>query len=173
MPSVDANAVVMTLLDVCILIVLALGALRGLFKGFVAQAVALISIFLGTWLAFRFSNMLAAELAPRFDAPEAAVQVVSFVIIVVLVIIVLWFVGKLIKGLVKIVLLGWVDRLLGAVFGILSASLVVGILIMLFTTIDNTFHLTSPGALDSDTLYQTIKNIAYSIFPYFKEVLFK
>ena len=70
-------------------------------------------------------------------------------------------------------MLGWLDKLLGAVFAVLKASLVLGILIILFNTLNSAFNIVPESATDGSVLYGTLKRISYTVFPYFKELLFK
>lgn len=163
----------MATLDIIILICFIPAIIRGLQKGFIEQAIALVSLILGAWLAFHFSTSISAWLQPYLDVSETVLNIVSFVLIVLVVVILLFLLGKFLTGIVKLVMLGWLDRILGLVFALLKAALIVGIAIVLFDTLNLKFEFVKDEVLDASVLYNPIKDLAYTIFPYLKELLFK
>ena len=163
----------MCTLDIILSICLVGAAIQGIVKGFTAQIVALVSIIAGTWVAFKFSGLLCSLAGPWLHISGQILHVIMFILIAAAVIFALHLLGKIIRASIKLVMLGWLDRLLGAVFALLKATLIIGILIMLFNTLNTSFHIVDGQVLDRSVLYTPIKRIAYGVFPYFKELLFK
>lgn len=163
----------MDTLDIIILICFIPAIIRGLQKGFIEQAVALVSLVLGAWLAFRFSSVVSGWLHPYLEVSETVLNVISFAVIVIAVVLILFLLGRLLTGIVNLVLLGWLDRLLGLVFAILKAALIIGLAVVLFDTLNLKFEFIKAEVLDSSVLYNPIKDLAYAIFPYLKELIFK
>lgn len=163
----------METLDIIILICFIPGIIRGLQKGFIEQAVALVSLILGAWLAFHFSSLVSDWLHPYLDVSESVLNVISFGLIVIATVIILFLLGRMLTGLVNLVLLGWLDRILGLVFAILKAALIIGLVIILFDTLNVKFEFVKTEVLDASVLYNPLKDISYTIFPYLKELLFK
>ena len=159
--------------DIIILICFLPAIISGITKGFIQQVVALVSLLLGAWLAFRFSNVVSVWLEPYFEVSETVMHVISFAVIMVATVLVLFVLGKILTGLSKLVMLGWLDRLLGLVFAILLAGLLIGIGIILFDTVNVKFGLVDEAVLDKSVLYSPIRDIAYTVFPYLKELLLK
>lgn len=159
--------------DIIILICFLPAIVGGIRRGFIEQAVALVSVILGAWLAFKFSNVVGEWLQPYFEVSETVLHVISFAAIMIAVVLVLFVLGKVMAGLTKLVMLGWLDRLLGLVFALLKAGLIVGILIILFDTLNLKFGFVDNAVLDESVLYAPIRDIAYMIFPYLKELLLK
>ena len=114
----------MSLLDITILTVLALGALRGLLRGLVKEVAALTALLLGGWMAFRFHEQ--ATLLLQGMVPPAAARMIAFVVLLILVGLAAHLLGNLLTSLVKLALLGWVNRLGGMAIGSLEAALVLG-----------------------------------------------
>ncbi len=96
----------MSLLDIAILAVLALGALRGLLRGLIKEAAALTALLLGGWLAFRYHEKAAVLLHGML--PPVAARMVAFVLLLILVGLAAHLLGNLLTGLVRLALLGWV-----------------------------------------------------------------
>ena len=159
--------------DIIILICFLPAVISGIMKGFIQQVVALVSLLLGAWLAFKFSNVVGEWLQPYFEVPEKVMHVISFAVIMVAVVLVLFVIGKVLTGVTRLVMLGWLDRLLGLVFALLIAGLLIGIGIVLFDTLNAKFELVDNAILDESVLYSPIKDIAYTVFPYLKELLLK
>ena len=159
--------------DIIILICFLPAIISGIMKGFIEQAVALVSLILGAWLAFKFSTVVSGWLQPYFEVSETVLNVISFVVIMVAVVLVLFVLGKILTGVSKLVMLGWLDRLLGLVFALLKAGLIIGILIILFDTLNVKFEFVDEKVLDESVLYSPIRDIAYMVFPYLKELLLK
>ena len=159
--------------DIIILICFLPAVISGIKNGFIEQVVALVSLVLGAWLAFRFSNVVGEWLHPYMEVSETVLHVISFAVIMVAVVLVLFVLGKILTGLTKLVLLGWLDRLLGLVFALLIAGLFIGIGIILFDTLNVKFGFVDEAVLEESVLYGPIRDIAYMVFPYLKELLLK
>ncbi len=159
--------------DIIILICFLPAIISGITKGFIEQVISLVSLILGAWLAFKFSTVVSDWLKPYFEVSETVMNVISFAVIMVAVVLVLFVLSKILTGVTKLVMLGWLDRLLGLVFALLKAGLIIGILIILFDTLNVKFEFVEEKVLDESVLYAPIRDIAYMIFPYLKELLLK
>lgn len=162
----------MNVLDIILLLCFIPAIIGGLRRGFIAQVVAIISIILGIWLSFKFSAVLSGWLGQWIEAGEQVLHVISFAVIMILAILALAAVGKLIEATVKIILLGWLNRLLGLIFALLKYALIIGLLLMLFNSLNGQFHLVNQKVLDSSLLYGPLLNMANSVFPYLKALIF-
>lgn len=159
--------------DIIILLCFLPAIISGITKGFIEQAVALVSLILGAWLAFKFSSVVGDWLQPYFEISETVLHVISFAVIMVAVVLVLFVLGKILTGVTKLVMLGWLNWILGVVFALLKAGLFIGICIVLFDTLNVKFELVDNAVLDESVLYAPIRDIAYTVFPYLKELLLK
>lgn len=162
----------MNVLDIILLLCFVPAIIGGLRRGFIAQVVAIISIILGIWLSFKFSAVLSGWLGQWIEAGEQVLHVISFAVIMILAILALAAVGKLIEATVKIILLGWLNRLLGLIFALLKYALIIGLLLMLFNSLNGQFHMVDKEVLDSSLLYGPLLNLANSVFPYLKALIF-
>ena len=161
----------MNILDIILLICFVPALIQGIRKGFIAQAISIISIVAGIWASARFADVVSAWVAQYITASEQVMKVVAFSLILVVVFIVLGLVGRLLEGLFNLVLLGWVNRLLGVVFALLKTALIIGLLIIVFTSINDNFHFVQESVLNESVLYPHLKKIAFEVFPYVKDML--
>lgn len=128
----------MSLLDITILTVLALGALRGLLRGLVKEVAALTALLLGGWMAFRFHEQAAVLLQGM--VPPAAAQMIAFATLLILVGLAAHLLGNLLTSLVKLALLGWVNRLGGMVLGCLEGAVILGMVFYAVISIPFSFQ---------------------------------
>ncbi len=163
----------MCVLDIILGICLVASLIQGVVKGFTEQIIALVSIIAGTWIAYKFSKIVCGLIMPHIQISERVLYILVFILMVAAVIIIFHLIGKVIKASIKFVMLGWLDRLLGGVFSLLKAALILGILIILFNTINSSFGIVPESSIEKSVIYTPLKRLAYGIFPYFKELLFK
>lgn len=114
----------MSLLDISILTVLGLGGLRGLLRGLIKEAAALTALALGGWLAFQFHEKAAIFLYSL--VPPVAARMITFVLLLILVGLAAHLLGNMLTSLIRLALLGWVNRLGGMALGCLEGALVLG-----------------------------------------------
>ena len=164
----------MCTLDIIILICFALTVVSGIWRGFIAQVVSLASVIAGIWLAFHFSEMVCEWLRQYLpNVSETILNMAGFVLILLVVSLLLHLVGKLILGMFKAVDLGWLNWFLGIIFSLLKGALIIGLLLILFDTLNLKFELVKPETIDQSVLYAPIRDAAYKVFPYLKALLFK
>jgi len=114
----------MTALDWCVIAVMALSTLLAFFRGFTREFIALVTWIVGVAAAIVFSPTVASWL-PDFGLNEGVRYIVAFASILVAALLagalVAWPLGSVIRksGL------GFVDRFLGAIFGVARGALLV------------------------------------------------
>lgn len=162
----------MNVIDIIILVCCIPAIVSGFSKGFVSQAFSLLALVLGVWLSFKFSVPLGNWLKTYADLPGTVLQIISFATILLIVVLLLKLIGNIIEKLIKVVMLGWLNKLLGVVFSLIKVVLVIGIVITLFDSIYNLFPFVSSDTLEESLFYYPIKNIAGTVFPFLKELIF-
>ena len=160
----------MNILDIIILICFIPAVIQGLRKGFIAQAISLVSIIAGVWASARFAEVTSQFLAQYITVSEQAMKVISFAVILTAVFLILGLIGRMLEGLFNLVMLGWLNRLLGVAFSAIKCLLVLGLLVVIFNSINATFGFVKPEALADSVLYPVVKDTADTIFPYLKTI---
>jgi len=160
----------MSIIDIILLICFIPALISGLKKGFIAQLIAIISIFAGIWISFEFATITSQWLSQYIEAPENVLRIAAFALIMVGVFITLGLLGKLLEGILNLVMLGWVNKLFGVIFAFLKTALITGLIIMVFNSINASLELVSAETLSESVLYTPLKNFADSVFPYLKEL---
>ncbi|MGM0417815.1 MAG: CvpA family protein [Thermodesulfobacteriota bacterium] len=120
-------------LDIAIVCILGFTLIRGIMTGLMQSVSGIIGAVAGFYSAYLYYPLVSDILAQWFK-PGQAVNIVSFFIIFCVVLIAVTLLGKLLKWFMKIVFLGWVDRMGGAVLGLLKGGLVSAVLVAALTT---------------------------------------
>jgi len=163
----------MATLDIVLLVCFVPGIIRGLSKGFLEQAFALVGIVLSVWAAFRFSNLVCTWLKPYMTVSETLLNVIAFALILIVVSLVVVLVAKMLTKLVQVVMLGWLDKTLGLVFALCVNALVIGLFVVLFDTLNLKFELVKPETLEGSIVYTSLRDLCYLVFPFLKSLFFK
>ena len=117
----------MNWLDIVIIVLIAVPTLIGLRTGIIKATLSLAGVIVGVILAGRFHAALAEQLT--FIAQDNIANIVAFALILLGVMIIASVLAALIKFVVSAVLLGWVNRIGGAVFGFALGTIFCGALL--------------------------------------------
>ena len=104
-------------LDIAILLLLGVGAVRGWCRGLVSSLFTLCGFFLGLVAAYMLNSRLGITIAPSLGTSLTVARIVSFFVIWVAVPIALGMVGKMLTGLLEVMQLGLLNRMGGALVG--------------------------------------------------------
>ena len=158
----------MAILDIILLLCFIPAIVTGISKGFVTQVINFVAILAAAWAAFKFSSVLGTWLAQYITLDATVLKVISFVLIAIVVALLLHLVAAIITKTLKTLQLGFINRLLGLVFGVLKVALILGLLILLFESLNSTLHLVKPEVTENAVVYNALKNAANAIFPILK-----
>jgi len=110
----------MNWLDIVIIVVAVLLGLAGLRQGIIKTVFGIAGLIVGIVLAGRYYDELAALLS---SSGATWANIAAYAIILIATLIVAGVVGWFVAKLVHIVLLGWLDRLVGCVLGVVIGGL--------------------------------------------------
>ena len=162
----------MNILDIILLICFIPAVVQGLRKGFISQAISIVSLIVGLWLSARFASAVSVWIGQWITASGQVLEIVAFALILILVFLALGAIGKLLEATIRLVMLGWLNRLLGVVFALLKTMLIVGLVIMAFNSLNVTFGFVKEEVLNQSMLYPPLKNLANDVFPYLRDMIF-
>jgi len=110
----------MNWLDIVIIVVAVLLGIVGLRQGIIKTVFGIAGLIGGIVLAGRYYDELAAVLS---SSGATWVNIAAYAIILIATLIVAGVIGRLVAKLVHLVLLGWLDRLVGCILGVFIGSL--------------------------------------------------
>jgi membrane protein required for colicin V production len=121
----------MTTVDYLLTGAVLLSMLFGSVRGFLRESVALLGWLVGLWLAWRYAGLVEPYLGGALAGTPLQVWVARMLVLLA-VVMAGWLLGSLLSYIVQRsgLTLG-VDRLLGAIFGLVRGAVIVGFAVML------------------------------------------
>ncbi len=162
----------MEVLDIIIIAIILVAAIWGIFKGFVSQVISIAALVLGTLCASKFANLLTAKIIEwlKLEISQDTLKIIAFATIFILVVIIIQLIGKGIENLVKITTLGWVNRLLGLLFGALKAVIILGIAFSVINHLNGMFHLLPDDLFKDSKVCTLLENFTKDFFPFLNKL---
>jgi membrane protein required for colicin V production len=140
----------MNWVDFLIIFIVVASTAFGAWRGFVKEALSLVTWLAAIWFAWRFTFVVEPLLGDWVSAPELkiwAARAIVFVVVMVVGGLIAW----LMRELVRHTGLSGTDRLLGSFFGLLRGALIFGLIVIAVQL----------SALDQDPWWQQARLRAY------------
>ena len=120
----------MNILDIAVLVVLGVFGYRGYTQGFTKMIINIIAFFGGILLALKYFSVIQDKLGKVIHLAPLYLTVISFISIWVVVWLAAWLLGQCLDNVMQIPLLRPIDRLAGALIGILKGSLIIPVFLV-------------------------------------------
>ena len=159
----------MNYIDIALCIPLLWGLYKGFTKGLIIEAASIIALGLAVWGGIKFSDFLTGYIHAHFSWDTKYLPVISFAVIFLGILILVYAIAKLIERLVKAVSLGFVNKLAGGIFGMLKFGLILSVLIFVLNAIEKNVQLIPAEAKQKSLLYEPVSKIAPMIIPGLRE----
>jgi membrane protein required for colicin V production len=156
-------------IDLIILIILIISLVRGFADGFVREVASLAGLILGIWGAIRFSSFTADKLYDWFDMTGQFVGIIAFLITFGVIVIIVHFIGIIANKLIDAVSLGFLNHILGMVFGLFKSVLILSVFFVILNTIDERKSFLPKDTIEESKFYNPISKIAPALFPLIRE----
>ncbi len=163
----------MNWIDALIVVILILSLVMGFINGLVKEIASLAALILGIWGAIKFSSFTAEKLYDYFDMTGQYVGVIAFLVTFGIIVVIIHFIGILADKLVDAVSLGFVNRLLGIVFGLIKTVIIMSVFFSILNAIDARRPFLPKERIEESKFYNPISDIAPAIFPVIGEGGFK
>jgi len=148
------------LLDIILLIPLLWFGYNGFKKGLIIEIASLAAFILGLYFAFYFSNFTAGYLKQFFNIEPKYMAAVSFIATFIGVVLIVLALAKLLEKFINILMLGFLNKLGGAVFGMLKGALFLSIIILAINYFDTGRTIIKPQAAKQSIFYEPVASLA-------------
>lgn len=155
----------MSVLDIILAALLLFGLIRGLMKGLFVEVASLVALVAGVYGAIHFSDFAATFLQDKTNWNEKTINITAFAITFVIIVLVIALAGKALTKLADFASLGILNKLLGAVFGVLKIGLILSVILIVFDSMNHTIPFVSEDELEESVLYKPVKSLAPMLFP--------
>ena len=143
----------MSYLDIIILLPVIYGIIRGVMRGIVMEVFAIVGIILGIVVARIYAGDAAAWLQQVSQWDVNLLRPIAAFVIFILVALVCRLLAQLLTKLFKLISLGWINRLVGGLFGAAKWILIIAVIITCVDMLDGVLHFIQPELKQSSYLY--------------------
>ena len=154
----------MNKIDIILLIILGFGLVRGFMRGLIIEMASLLAIVVGIYGAIHFSFFTASLLDKILPAEKQTLEAVAFGVTLIVLMLSVMLLAKILTKMFKAAELGVLNRLGGALFGLLKSIVIVG---SIFVFLERTFQTEkwlSTSALSESVLYKPVKSVSQVVY---------
>ncbi|MDR0687267.1 MAG: CvpA family protein [Prevotellaceae bacterium] len=155
----------MNFLDIAFALLFCVAIYSGIKQGLIMQIATLLALLLGVYIAFKFSGLLARWIT-GFGVGAQAVYIISFALTFIGVIILARLAGHVAQRVVRLIMLGWLNRLLGAIFSLVKMALIISVVLFIVNSIDRELGFMPRKQISQSKLYVPLSALAPSVLPY-------
>ena len=135
----------MNWLDIVIIVAIVISTFLGFRAGIIKAVLVLAGIIIGVILAGRYYVPFSEQLS--FISQANVARIVAFAIILIGVMVIAAVLARLLKWAASVVMLGWVNRLGGAIFGLVLGAIFCSALLAIWVKFFGV-----PGAISESSL---------------------
>ena len=151
--------------DYILLIPLLYGLYRGFTKGLIIELASLLALTLGIYGALHFSSFTFEFLSDYVEIKTVYLQLASYGLTFLIIVMVISLTGKALTMLIKLVALGFINRMMGAIFGSIKVLLILALFVLFFDRFNKQFGMVKDEVLDASLLYNPIRIQAEQFYP--------
>lgn len=159
----------MQVLDIIISALLVIGLIGGLTKGLVKQIASLAGLIAGILIGKALYMPVGDWITTVLGSSPETSRIVAFIAILIIVPLLFSVMGWLIAKILHAISLGWLNRLLGAVVGVIKYALLAGIIITVIELFDRNDALISEANKTNSIFYYPLFNATDVFFDNVKE----
>ncbi len=149
--------------DIIILIPLLWAGYRGFTKGVIIEVVSILAFVLGIWGAIHFSDYIAGFVRDNINSEYE--PVISFSILFVGIVVLVFVVGKLLEKLINLAQLKLANKVAGAIFGVGKVVLILSFLVIIVNQYDAKFKFIPKEVKEGSLLYAPLIDLSKKVVP--------
>jgi membrane protein required for colicin V production len=155
----------MNWLDASLALPLIWGLYRGVTSGLIMELARMVGLVAGIALGVGFANEFADWIYENTDVTNDLLPIIAFGFIFLGVLILVHLFAKLLQGAANAISLAWLNKLGGALFGILRMAFLVSTVILLFNRAELLKRFNNGETAQGSLLYEPITQVAPVLLP--------
>ncbi len=155
----------MNYLDFAFCIPLIWGAYKGFRKGLIIEVASIVALLLGVYGGIKFSDYMAEIIGNNFEVQTEYMPVVAFGVTFIIIVVVVFVIGKMVEKLVNLVALKMVNKIAGSAFGFIKVGLIISVLLVIINSYDEKAQVIPSDLKEGSLLYEPMSNIALTVMP--------
>lgn len=159
----------MNFIDILIVVPLIYAGYKGYKHGLIIEVFTLLALFVGLYAGIHFSDFIAAYLKTTFSWNSEYLPIISFTIIFLAIGAMVFFAGKTIEQMVKVVHLTPLNKFFGVFFSILKMTYFLSVLLVIAESYDEKGDFLPEEKKESSLLYKPVKAVSTTTIPGLEE----
>ena len=123
----------MNTFDIIIIVIVSFCLIRGAFKGLIGEISGIIGVVAAFYGAYTYYPMITVY-AEKWIENSAIRDLAAFFLIFCAILLIVSLISLLIRKILNLVFLGWVDRTFGLIFGAAKGILIVSVIFIIITS---------------------------------------
>lgn len=148
----------MNYIDIILVVPIAWFAYQGFKRGLIIELASLAALVLGIYAAIYFSEYAANFMMDNLNMGPKYIPVFSFIVTFIVIVFLVYSVGKILERVIDMVALGFLNKLVGGVFGLLKGVVMLSIVLMIINYFNE--DLISSKKKKDSMLYDPVEGIA-------------
>ncbi|SDG78764.1 membrane protein required for colicin V production [Psychroflexus sediminis] len=161
----------MNVIDIILGVLLLLGFIRGYQKGFIIELAGIVALLAGIFGGLEYGYIAESYLENWTSWSPSSIEITSFFIVFIGIIILVSILAKILTTIIHSIALGLINRIFGAVFGVIKTGLFIFILLLIFDYINDDGRFVSETKLDDSVVVSTIRELSSTLLPSLEELL--
>lgn len=159
----------MNFLDILFSVAFVYAAWTGFKKGLIISLFTFLALFIGLYAGIHFSDYGAKILRFDLGMESEYVPLISFIVVFLAVGAMVYFGGKALEKVIKVIQLNALNKLLGIVFSVLRTTFFLGSFILIIEGFDERNDFIPEETKEGSLLYYPIKSAVLICIPAFEE----
>lgn len=164
----------MKIVDIVIGVLLVWGFYRGYLNGIIVGIAHIFAILFSIYCWVRFSIPIQNFFGSRVQGIHSALllSILTFFLLYIIVHLLSNLIAFKIENIAKNLKLGYVNRIMGGIFGVIKWVVLLSVFIFVFNTINQQIHIVSSENLNNSWLYSKISKVIPVLLPQLHKLVF-
>ncbi|GAB5474669.1 MAG: hypothetical protein Mars2KO_27680 [Maribacter sp.] len=154
----------MSFIDIVLGLLLLYGLYKGLRNGIFVEIASIIALIAGIFGAIHFSYVAGDYLYENMQWDERYINIAAFVITFIVIVVAVHLAGKLLTKIADFAMLGLLNKIAGAIFGVVKVAVILGAILIFFERVNSSVGLVKGAAFENSVLYEPVKEIGAFVF---------
>ncbi|ESU23978.1 transmembrane protein [Flavobacterium enshiense DK69] len=158
-------SLVMGFIDIVLAAFLVFGLIKGIRNGLFVEIASLISLFIGIYLAIKFSYVARSAVGSVVSWSPKTIQVTAFILTLIAVVVAIHLLAKVLSGVANMTFMGWLNTIGGGLFATIKTILLLGVVLCLFQKVNINNMMVSKETQDESLLFNPILKTSEFLLP--------
>ena len=159
----------MNFIDLLILVPLLLAAWKGFKRGFIIEIFIVLALLVGIYCGIHFSDYTSDLIKDKLNVSSIYLPLISFALTFTVIAVGIYFIGKMLEKVIKIVQLSLLNKLGGVFFSVVKTLYFMSTLFLLIASAQEKTEIIPTATLNESLLYTPVSKLSLATIPYLKE----